>query len=349
MPRADPFERMKSEILKHYSDEFRAGWDIAQGDAESLFDALITESDESLICELLAAWISKGHSEDELFALACIMRLRMKSIKTDDPIVIDIVGTGGSRAKTFNVSTAAAFVIAGAGVSVAKHGNRAATSNAGSADVLELLGVKADVSPETAEGCLNDHGICFMFAPRFHLLSPTLAMARRRLGRPTIFNNLGPLCNPASPSNSVIGVWDKNILEMTANVLGRLGRTCSWIVHGENGLDEIALNGETAVVQVCDDEVLPLKISAANFGIEPDDGELPQKLSAGESATLIREILDNKRSGSNAENLVLINVAAAIYLAVADDLRSAFKLATESVRSGSAKAKLNALAEATNK
>lgn len=340
---------MKGNVLHHYVEEFRAGRDLLGDDAEVFFDCLIAETDEALICKILNSWETKGTTEDELFALASIMRIRMKRIEPRNPTVIDIVGTGGSRAKTFNVSTAAAFVIAGAGVAVAKHGNRAATSNSGSADVLGLLGVTADLAPETAEQCLNEQGICFMFAPRFHSLSPALAKVRRGFGRPTIFNNLGPLCNPAGVSHHLIGVWNKDLLEKTANVLRRLGTERSWIVHGENGLDEIALFGKTHVAAIEDGNVVSKNISSDDYGFAIDNGELPQNLSAAESAALIRDILENKRSGENVENIVLMNAAAAIYVAgLADDLPTAFSLAANSVRSGSAMAKLTALAKATN-
>ena len=226
------FEMIGPSVLHHYVEEFRSGRNLATDDAETFFDCLIAETDESLIAKLLTGWDAKGTTEDELFTLASIMRLRMKRIESRNQPLVDIVGTGGSRAKTFNVSTAAAFVVAGAGVSVAKHGNRAATSSSGSADVLDLLGVNMDVSPETAERCIDKHGICFMFAPRFHSLSPTLAKVRREFGRPTIFNNLGPLCNPAGASHQLIGVWEKGLLEKTAKVLQRLGPDTTCRRHG---------------------------------------------------------------------------------------------------------------------
>lgn len=341
---------MSGNVLQHYVEEFRSGRDLADGDAEAFFDGLISEIDESLIAQILSHWDAKGTTEDELFVLASIMRSRMKRIEPESQTVIDIVGTGGSRAKTFNVSTATAFVVAGAGVSVAKHGNRAATSSAGSADVLGLLGVNADVSPEMAERCLNEHGICFMFAPRFHSLSPTLAKVRREFGKPTIFNNLGPLCNPAGAPHQVIGVWSKDWLEKTANVLKRLGTQGSWVVHGEFGLDEIALHGETHLTAIYNGNIESNTISAADFGIEPDDTDVPQNLSAAKSAALIREILENRRRNENAEKLVLINAAAAIYVAgKATDLPEAMRLAIESVRDGSAMAKLNILRTSTNR
>ena len=340
---------MGASVLHHYVEEFRSGRNLTEDDAETFFDCLIAETDETLIRQILSGWDEKGTTEDELFALASIMRRRMKRIEPRNQPVVDIVGTGGSRAKTFNVSTAAAFVAAGAGVAVAKHGNRAATSNSGSADVLGLLGVHADVSPETAERCLNEHGICFMFAPRFHSLSPTLAKVRREFGRPTIFNNLGPLCNPAGASHQLIGVWSKDLLEQTANVLKRLGTLSSWVVHGECGLDEIALHGETHLTAIYNGNIESNTISAADFGIDPGDKDMPQNLSAAESATLIREILESKRRNENDEKLVLMNAAAAIYVAgKAVELSEAMQLAEESVRNGSAMAKLNILRSFTN-
>src|SRR4051812_28885461 len=201
-----------SDILRQHAEGFRSGRKVAESETADVFEALVTSTDERLIAEFLIAWEQKGVTENELFHFATLMRSRMKRVRHRYPAVVDIVGTGGSRAKTFNVSTAAAFVVAGAGVPVAKHGNRAATSSSGSADVLDLLGIKTDINGDSAERCLNDLGICFMFAPRHHSLSPTLAKVRRALGRPTIFNSLGPLCNPAGAPNQIIGVWDEMLV-----------------------------------------------------------------------------------------------------------------------------------------
>src|SRR5688572_14970950 len=181
---------MDDRILLHYIDEFRSGFDLDPAEAETLFDAIMSSPDVDGIADLLRAWNEKGVVEEELFQFASIMRRRMKRIHSGRAPLVDIVGTGGSAVKSFNVSTAAAFVIAGAGVAVAKHGNRAATSKCGSADVLAALGIDVDVEPHVSERQLNEHGLCFMFAPRFHSLSPTLAAARRSIGAPTIFNNL---------------------------------------------------------------------------------------------------------------------------------------------------------------
>lgn len=332
---------MNARILHHYLDELLAGIDIDPAEAETLFDALITCEDQSLLAETLSAWNDKGTTADELFAFASIMRARMKKIDNRLASVVDIVGTGGSRAKTFNVSTAAAFTIAGAGVAVAKHGNRAATSRSGSADVLSMLGVDIDIDPAEAEKNLNEHGICFLFAPRYHSLSATLAAARRSLCQPTIFNNLGPLCNPASAAHQVIGVWDLGSMEKTAAALSRLGTTRSWVVHGEKGLDEIALKGKTYVAQIEDGKIERFEITAADFGVYTLGNDLPSKCTAEESAATISAILSGGLKDRDAERLVLINAAAAIFVAGrAKTLAAAYAMTDDSIRSGAAAAKL---------
>ena len=336
---------MDDRILEHYLDEFRLGCELNAAEAETLLDALIGCEHIELAASVLGAWNEKGVTEDELFSLASLMRGRMKRIESKHEEFVDIVGTGGSSSKTFNVSTAAAFVIAGSGLPVAKHGNRAATSSSGSFDVLAILGVDVDVEPSVTERNLNENGLCFMFAPRFHSLSPNLAAARRSVGRPTVFNNLGPLCNPAETPHNVIGVWDKHLLESTAKVLARLGAKRSWVVYGEGGLDEVALKGSTLVAEVDDGEVILSEISSAEFNVFTLAKDVPSRCSAAESAALIRTVLSNELADKDAERLVLINAAAAIYVSGhAAELAEAYKIAEESVRSGATLAKLEQLA-----
>lgn len=341
---------MVESVLQNTLRGFQDDQDLLPGFAEPFFDSLIIETDEELLSQLLRTWNEKGVSADELFALATIMRSRMKRISSIHDTFVDAVGTGGSSAKTFNVSTAAAFVIAGVGVPVAKHGNRAASSKSGSADVLTALGVRVDIEPKHAEKCLNEVGICFMFAPKFHSLSPALANARRHIAKPTIFNCLGPLCNPAGAPHQVIGVWNKELMETTAHVLARLGTKRSWVVHGEEGLDEITLGGRTFVYEVCCENVRPFELSVKDFGIDIDASEMPRPQTPDESARIIRDVLDNKCAGQPAERLVLVNAAAAIVVAgAADSVDIAYEVAQQSIRNGSATSKLKELAEATNK
>lgn len=335
-------------LLVQTLDAFTKGNHLDSEVAAPFFDALIAEKDEDLMVAILSAWNDKGIAAEEIFFLASIMRNRMRRIHAKHEVFIDAVGTGGSQAKTFNVSTAAAFVIAGGGIPVAKHGNRAASSKTGSADVLSELGVKVDIEPETAEQCLNDIGICFMFAPKFHSLSPILASARRRVGKPTIFNCLGPLCNPAGAPHQVIGVWDRGLAEAMAEVLARIGTRKSWVVHGEDGLDEITLVGRTFVYEVCCENVRSFEIKPADFGIPVSDS-IPRISNAAESASVIRQILGNERRENAAESLVLINAAAGIYVTgAAASFGEACESAKQSIRNGSALGKLRSLGAATN-
>lgn len=337
-------------ILAHYLNEFRSCRHLVPDDGELFLDALLAEIDESVIRDVLVSWEEKGIIDDELLSLASLMRKRMTRITANHDVFVDAVGTGGSRSKSFNISTAAAFVIAGAGVPVAKHGNRAATSSSGHADVVSALGIKPDVEPTLAEEIFNQHGICFLFAPKFHRLSAVLAKVRRELGRPTVFNNLGPLCNPAGAPHQLIGVWDACILPRTANVLSKLGTTKSWVVHGSEGLDEISLYEQTLVTQICGTVITRLTLTARDFTDESADERLPSNLNAADSADLITAILNNKVRQNPAELIVLINAAAAIFLTgKTDNLRRAYEMAKESLRTGAALRKMNILAAETNR
>ena len=335
---------MEYRILEHYLDEFQSGNDLSSAEAESLFEALIGSSNAALLAKVLSAWSQKGTTEDEIFALVQIIRGRMKRINSIHETFADTVGTGGSLVKTFNVSTAAAFVISGAGLPVAKHGNRAVTSKAGSSDALSELGVEVDVHPAISEENLNEYALCFMFAPRFHSFSPALSEARRMIPRPTIFNCLGPLCNPASAPHLIIGVWNIETLEKVSRVLSRLGSGRSWIVHAENGLDEITISGKTYIAEINGGQIARFEIAGPDFGVYSLGKNLPSRCTAAESAVLIRDILGNKLNGSDAENLVLVNAAAALFVSgKAADLTDAYELARSSIRDGSALAKLELL------
>lgn len=335
-----------SEILKHYTNEFRSGRDVSPYDAEVVFDELVTSMNEDGLTVLLDAWSRKGTTEDELFRFASIMRGRMKPLEHQSAAVTDIVGTGGSRSKTLNVSTAAAFVIAATGTTVAKHGNRAATSSSGSADVLSLLGVNVDIEIAATRRDLEAYGLCFMFAPRFHSLSPILAAARRRVERPTIFNNVGPLCNPASASHHVIGVWDASLVRKTARVLTRFGTERSWIVFGTDGLDEISLNAPTSVAEVDGSGIREFTVTPSDFGISSVAGDLPMNCTVEQSAKIIVSVLSNELIDRDAEKLILINAAAAVYVSGgSDSLTDAYEIARACIRNGSALSKLRQISE----
>jgi anthranilate phosphoribosyltransferase len=329
---------------------FREGGDLHTDDTPDFLDELISESDELLLAEIFHARRTKGTTENEIYQLARVMRERCTKVESVHDSFVDIVGTGASSNKTFNVSTAAAFVVAGAGIPVAKHGNKAATSASGSADVLNALGIDSAVGPSVAERCLNELGICFMFAPNFHRLSPTLAKVRRGLGYPTVFNILGPLCNPANAPFQLIGVYDRSLLETTASVLAQFGTRRSWVAHGNDGLDEFTLRDFTSVAEASEERVTQFELLPDDFGVASVQFDHLRVESATDSATLIRSILDGSCHDRAACDLVLINAAVAIFLVgMADSLKDAYVCASESLKSGAAIAKMKDLAKATNK
>ena len=284
--------------------------------------------------------------------MAEAMRERATPLHSRHERFIDTAGTGSSAAKRFNVSTAAAFVIAGAGLPVAKHGARAASSASGSADVLEALGVNTAAAPDIVERCLNDHGICFIFAPLFHRATARVAQVRRDLGVHTTFNLLGPLTNPAHAPFQLVGVWDRLLVERVASALALLGVNEAWVVHGADGLDEVTITGETFVAAcAARSRVQTFTIAPEDFGIQRRSIDRRRE-GPPENARVIRAILDGDKNGdfSVARDLVVINAAAALYLAgVANDFQNAAVMARESIDSGQAASKFEALVRETNR
>jgi anthranilate phosphoribosyltransferase len=335
-----------SKLISEITANFIAGIDLPEAAAETLLDEMIATTDEGTLTDLLRAWQRKGISAVEIYSIAKILRERCIKVRSKFETVVDIVGTGGSSAKTFNVSTASAFVVAGAGIPVAKHGNRAATSSSGSSDVLAELGIRPDPDPNDAEKCLNDLGLCFMFAPKHHRLSPTLATVRRGLGHPTIFNCVGPLCNPASVPNQVIGVWSKDLVPVMADALARLGTQRSWIVNGHDKLDEISMTEHSTVSDVEGHSTTSFEVTSLDMGLDGFAGDLPSGCNARESAEIIIAIFACQLQDRDAVRLVLLNAAAAIYVTGKEEtLRSAYSRAQDSVRSGAAARKLKDLSE----
>jgi anthranilate phosphoribosyltransferase len=276
------------------------------------------------------------------------MRERSTRITSRHKIFIDTAGSGSSAVKTFNVSTAAAFVIAGAGLPVAKHGSRAATSRSGSADVLTKLGVKVDAPADVSENSLNDLGICFMFAPLYHGATARVAGVRRELGVHTTFNLLGPLTNPAGAPRQIIGVWHPDLVEPLAHTLAALGTGRAWVVHGSDGLDEVTLNGKTLVAETQNGAVRRFEIAPKDFGLRSATLENVRDNDADNSAAIIRSIFSGERR-DEARDLVVINAAAALVVGGAtQNLRAATRLAEQSIDSGGAQLKLDQLVKNTN-
>jgi anthranilate phosphoribosyltransferase len=324
------------------------GEDLQRAEANSLLDALLDgEATDAQIAAALVALAVKGETVEELAGMAAAMRSRAVRIKAQHDCFIDTAGTGSSYAKTFNVSTAAAFVIAGAGLPVAKHGSRAATSRSGSADVLTALGVGVSAQPEVSERCLNEIGICFMFAPLYHGAAARVASVRRELGVHTTFNLLGPLTNPAGAPRQIIGVWHQALIEPLARALLALGTEHAWVVHGSDGLDEVTLTGETFVAEARNGHVKIFEIAPEDFGLERASLSHLRGGDAEANAQIILAVLQGSRR-DEARELVLANAAAALFVGgSASDLFAAARLAEESIDSGAALGKLEQLVEAT--
>jgi len=349
---------MQVNDLQKITLRLMRGENLSRVEAGLFLNALINpDVTDAQIAAALAALTVKGETVDELAGMAEAMRERAVQLRSRHDRFIDTAGTGSSAAKTFNVSTATAFVIAGAGLPVAKHGSRAATSHSGSADVLEALGVDTAASTEAVERCFNEHGICFMFAPLFHAATARVAQVRRELGVHTTFNLLGPLTNPARAPFQILGVWHRSLLDRVASAFALLGANKAWVVHGADGLDEITLTGDTFVA-TCSASSHDMP-NVETFTVAPEDFGLERRSIDGlrgggpfENAQLIRAILHGDRNGhlSVARDLVIINAAAALFLSgFSQDLRQAAVMARESIDNGCAASKLDVLIRETNR
>jgi anthranilate phosphoribosyltransferase len=341
-------EPQKGTPLRDFTLRLMRGENLRREEASSLLDALLDgRATDAQIGAALVALAVKGETVEELAGLASAMRARAVRLNSRHETFIDTAGTGSSAAKTFNVSTAAAFVIAGAGLAVAKHGSRAATSRSGSADVLTALGVNVAAAPEVSEACLNEIGICFMFAPLYHGATARVAGVRRELGLHTTFNLLGPLTNPAGAPRQIIGVWHEALVEPLAHTLLALGTQRAWVVHGRDGLDEVTLADRTKVAEVVRGLVRVFEVGPEDFGFERASLEALRGGGADDNARTIREILSGEMRGEGRA-LVCANAAAALFVGgLADDLRGAARLAERSIDGGAALDKLKRLAEAS--
>lgn len=299
------------------------------------------------IAGFLVALRIKGETVTEITAAAKVMRELAIRVPINTRNLIDTCGTGGDGANTFNISTTSAFVVAGAGMHVAKHGNRSVSSRSGSADVLEAAGVKLDLTPEQVGRCIEETGIGFMFAPLYHGAMKHAIGPRRELGVRTIFNLLGPLTNPAAAPNQVIGVFSDHWLEKLAEVLHRLGSKHVMIVHAEDGLDEISISSPTCIAELMNGEITTRTVTPEQFGIDRNDIDQLSVSSVKDSLERMISVLEN-RPGP-ATDIVLLNAGAAIYIAGgSDDLSGGIERAREVIVSGAAKSRLDELVSFTN-
>ncbi len=285
----------------------------------------------------------KGETPAELAALVGVMRERCLRVEIDGPL-LDTCGTGGDHSGTFNVSTAAAFVVAGAGVRVAKHGNRAASGSTGSADALEALGVNIDLSPESVVTCIREVGFGFMFAQRYHPSMRFAAAPRREIGIRTVFNLLGPLTNPANAGYRLLGVSDYGLGPTMAEALALSGSERALVVRGSDGMDELTIAGPSTVWDLSDGEVSEYEVTPEDLGLSRSSTDDIRVDSSGESAEIIRDVLGGAMGP--ARDIVLMNAGAALAAAGASDtVRDGVEDAAESIDSGAAHGRLSALAE----
>lgn len=312
---------------------------------EEIMDGVATPAQ---IASLLTAMHLKGETVDELTGFARVMRQRATRIKSSHPVLVDTCGTGGDGSSTFNISTTVAFVVAGAGLPVAKHGNRSVSSKSGSADMLEALGVRVDLEPDAVAECLEKAGIAFLFAPTLHRAMGHAAAPRREIGIRTIFNILGPLTNPAGAGIQLIGVYSPLLTEMVARVLARLGTRHSFVVHGAGGMDEVSLAGTTILCEVKNNSVRKGTLDPEKFGFKRHPVSALGGGTPGENASIARHVLAGEKGP--CRDVVVLNASLALVAGgKARDINPGIELARASIDSGAALAKLEELVSLTGR
>jgi anthranilate phosphoribosyltransferase len=340
-------------MIQEAIKKVHAGVDLARAEAETAMEEILSgRSSDAQIAALLTALRIKGETVDELVGFATVMRRHATPALSrlrlpPNAVLVDTAGTGGDERGTFNISTATAFVIAGAGVHVAKHGNRAFTSRCGSADVLEDLGVRMDLPMERVARAIEEIGIGFLYAPAAHTAMRHAMNARRELKVRTVFNLLGPLTNPAGASAQIVGVYDASLTELLARALGELGVRRAFVVHGADGLDEISISGETFIAELREGVVRSYNAVPEDFGLSRAPLEEIQGGDAKHNAQIIKRVLghrDAPHEHGPHRDIVLANSATALVAAGgATDFLDGVRLAAESIDSGAARAKLDAL------
>ncbi|MGE5534064.1 MAG: anthranilate phosphoribosyltransferase [Acidobacteriota bacterium] len=336
------------------TDDFKAliakvatGASLTREESAAAFDRMMSgEATPSQMGGLLMAMRVRGETVDEITGAVTTMRAKMHGVKAP-PDAVDVVGTGGDASGSFNISTCAALIVAGADVPVAKHGNRALSSKSGAADVLMALGVKIDLAPEQVSRCIHEAGIGFMFAPAHHPAMKNVGPTRVELGTRTIFNLLGPLSNPASVKRQMIGTFSKRWIEPMAEVLKILGSESVWVVHGSDGLDEITTSGPTSVAELMNGKVRTFEITPEDAGLKR---VMPDQLRGGDAEHNAKALLDVLKGKASAfRDVALLNAAAALIVAgKARDLKEGAAIAAKSVDSGEAQGRLDRLITVSN-
>jgi anthranilate phosphoribosyltransferase len=358
-----PGERPGYTGAMHITDGIRRvveGQHLSRSEAESLMNEIMSgQATDAQIASFLTALRMKCETVEELIGFAKVMRAKASPVRpracvetafsgTDREMLVDTCGTGGDATGTFNISTATAFVVAGAGVRVAKHGNRSVSSLCGSADVVEALGIRLDLTAEDVARCIDEAGIGFLYAPLLHEAMRYVVLARREMKIRTVFNLLGPICNPAGATAQVLGVYNEDLTEVMAQVLCELGTERAFVVHGSDGLDEITISGESKISEARNGEVRTYYVTPEDFGIARSPISTIQGGDARQNAGIIREILSD--GGGTRKDVVLLNAAAGLVVGgKSASLREGIQLARESIRSGKAMACLEKLIALTQK
>lgn len=317
--------------------------DLSEAQMQSVMRTIMTGgATDAQIGGFLIGLRMKGETISEITAAASVMRELASSVDVDKQNLVDTCGTGGDASGTFNISTASAFVVAAAGAKVAKHGNRSISSKSGSADVLEAAGVRLDLTPEQVAKCVNDIGVGFMFAPAHHGAMKHAIGPRKEMAARTIFNVLGPLTNPASAPNQVLGVFADELLETMANVLQKLGSRHVLVVHARDGLDEISVGAKTEIAELKDGMIRRYSVQPEDFGLNRTPISELKADNAEHSLEIIRHVLEDE--AGPARDIVTLNAGAAIYAAgITDSLKDGVARAKEAIASGEARNKLDQL------
>ncbi len=334
-------------MIREAIGELARGNDLGADVMEQVMEEIMTgEATDAQKAAFLTALSIKGETIDEITSAAKVMRSKCAPFKNDGD-ALEIVGTGGDGANTFNISTLSAIVCAAAGIRVAKHGNRAASSRCGTADCLEALGVKIDNEPSKTEKVLNDVGLCFLFAQKYHPAMRFVGAVRKEIGIRTLFNILGPLSNPARANMQLLGVYDEKLVEPLCHVLKNLGLKKILVVYGTDCLDEISMSAPTKACEYRDGKFTSYEIAPEQFGLSRCDKSDLVGGSPEENALIARKVLDGEKGPKL--DAVLLNAGAGIYLASKDlTIRDGIEKAREIIESGKAKEKLDKLVEATN-
>ncbi|MCI7323268.1 MAG: anthranilate phosphoribosyltransferase [Lachnospiraceae bacterium] len=325
-----------------------AGNDLTKEEAMKAQELILTgQATVAQIACFLTALRMKGETLDEITGLAAVLREKANTISPKVDNYIDFVGTGGDRTNTFNISTTSAFVVAAAGLPVAKHGNRSISSKSGAGDVLEALGVNISADPQVVEKCVETVGIGFMFAPHFNPSMKYVGPVRKELGIRTVFNILGPLSNPSRAKKMMIGVYSPKLTGVIAGALMNLGVERGFVVSGDNNMDEMSLTGETTVSEIKDGQVTTYQVTPEQYGFKRCDTTDLQGGDGAVNAEIAKAILSGEEQGPKRDS-VLLNAGAALYIGgMADSVEAGIRLAAKTIDSGKALDTLHAMVEAT--